>query len=192
MIEINLLPEEERKRKKPEVGFSGLSIKFPTNFAFFAIAGGAILLLIVLFIIHFVQVGSINQLNKKITEKQTELKKLKEEVAKVDAMKQKEAEINAKIETIKKLIVGKFTFPKTLDIMVMSMPDYLWIEELTIKNKKTVIKGKTFSNLMITDLLTNLKKQPDYFDAFVLKDIVNKPEGGYDIISFEINASFKQ
>ncbi|PIP13610.1 MAG: hypothetical protein COX48_03750 [bacterium (Candidatus Stahlbacteria) CG23_combo_of_CG06-09_8_20_14_all_34_7] len=192
MIEINLLPEDERKRKKSEVGFSGLSIKFPTNFAFFAIAGGAILLLIIFFIIHFVQVGSISQLNKKIVEKETELKKLREEVAKVDAMKQKEIEINTKIETIKKLIVGKFTFAKTLDIIAMNMPDYLWIDELSIKNKKTVIKGKTFSNLMITDFITNLKKQTEYFDAFVLKDIVNKPEGGYDIISFEINASFKQ
>ncbi|HAV92359.1 TPA: hypothetical protein DCW38_04175 [candidate division WOR-3 bacterium] len=192
MIEINLLPEEERKRKKPEMGFSGVSIKFPTNFAFFAVAGGAILLLIVLFIIHFVQVGSVNQLNKKINEKQTELKKLKEEVAKVDAMKQKEAEINSKIETIKKLVVGKFTYAKVLDMFVANLPDYLWIEELTIKNKKVVIKGKTFSNLMITDLMTNLKNQTDYYDAFVLKDIVNKPEGGYDIISFEINAGFKQ
>ncbi|MDD3804425.1 MAG: PilN domain-containing protein [bacterium] len=192
MIEINLLPEEERKRKKAEVGFSGLSIKFPTNFAFFAIIGGSVLLLVILFIIHFVQVGSINQLNKKIGEKQAELKKLKEEVAKVDAMKQKEGEINAKIETIKKLVVGKFTYAKALDIFVSNLPDYLWIDELTIKNKKVVIKGKTFSNLMITDLMTNLKKQTEYFDAFILKDIVNKPESGYDIISFEINASFKQ
>lgn len=192
MIEINLLPEEERKRKKPEVGFSGVSFKIPTNLAFFASIGAGVLLLVVLFIIHFVQIGSINQLNKKITEKQAELKKLKEEVAKVDAMKQKEAEINLKLETIKKLVVGKFTYSKTLDIIVSNLPDYLWLDELTIKNKKVVIKGKTFSNLMITDLMTNLKKQTDYFDAFVLKDIVNKPDGGYDIISFEINASFKQ
>jgi len=192
MIEINLLPEEERKRKKPEVGFSGVSFKIPTNLAFFASIGAGVLLLVVLFIIHFVQIGSMNQLNKKITEKQAELKKLKEEVAKVDAMKQKEAEINLKLETIKKLVVGKFTYSKTLDIIVSNLPDYLWLDELTIKNKKVVIKGKTFSNLMITDLMTNLKKQTDYFDAFVLKDIVNKPDGGYDIISFEINASFKQ
>jgi len=55
-----------------------------------------------------------------------------------------------------------------------------------------VLKGKTFSNLMITDLLTNMKKENEYFDNFVLKDIVNKPEGGYDIISFEINCTYKK
>lgn len=192
MIEINLLPEEERKRKGPEMRMPIIPFKIPTNFAFFAVIGGIAILFIILFVIHFAQAGSIKQLNKKITEKQEELQKLKEEVAKVDAMKQKEVEINTKIETIKKLVVGKFTFAKTLDIISMNLPDYLWIDEFSVKNKKVIFKGKTFSNLMITDFMTNLKKQTDYFEAFILKDIVNKPEGGYDIISFEVDCTFKQ
>lgn len=192
MIEINLLPEEERKRKKSEGGIPKIGIKFPTNLGFFVSIGVAILLFIIIFIIHFSQVGQINQLKKKITEKQNELKKLQEEVAKVEKMKQKESEINAKMETIKNLVSGKFAYAQLLDKINQLLPEYVWLEELTVKDKRLILKGKTFSNLMITDLLTNLKKETEYFDNFTLKDIVNKPEGGYDIISFEINCTYKK
>jgi len=192
MIEINLLPEEERKRKRKDAGLPSVSLRIPANLTFFVGIGIAAVLLIVVFILHFSQVGSVKKLNGKILEKKTELKKLQEEVAKVETMKQKEDLINKKIETIKTLIVNKFAYAKTMDIFSQSLPDYLWIDELTIKNKKVVIKGKTFSNLMITDFMVNLKKQTDYFDAVVLKGITNKPEGGYDIITFEINCNYKQ
>jgi len=117
---------------------------------------------------------------------------LQEEVAKVEKMKEKENEINAKIETIKNLIAGKFAYAQLLDKLNQLLPEYVWLEELTVKEKRLVLKGKTFSNLMITELLTNMKKENEYFDNFVLKDIVNKPEGGYDIISFEINCTYKK
>lgn len=192
MIEINLLPEEERKRKRKEAGLPALSLKVPANLSFFVGLGAAVVLLVVVLILHFSQVGSIKTLNTKISEKKAELKKLQEEVAKVETMKQKEELINKKIQTIKTLIVDKFAYAKTMDVFSQSLPDYLWIDELTIKSKKVVIKGRTFSNLMITDFMMNLKKQTDYFDAVTLKVITNKPEGGYDIISFEINCTYKQ
>lgn len=192
MIEINLLPEEERKRKRKEAGLPALSLKVPANLSFFVGVGAAVVLLVIILILHFSQVGSIKTLNGKITEKKAELKKLQEEVAKVETMKQKEELINKKIQTIKTLIVDKFAYAKTMDVFSQALPDYLWIDELTIKNKKVVIKGRTFSNLMITDFMVNLKKQTDYFDAVTLKGITNKPEGGYDIISFEINCTYKQ
>lgn len=192
MIEINLLPEEERKRKKSEGGIPKIGIKIPTNLGFFVSIGISVLLFIIIFIIHFSQVSQINQLKKKITEKQNELKKLQEEVAKVEKMKEKESEINAKMETIKNLVSGKFAYAQLLDKINQLLPEYVWLEELTVKDKRLILKGKTFSNLMITDLLTNLKKETEYFENFTLKDIVNKPEGGYDIISFEINCTYKK
>ncbi len=192
MIEINLLPEEERKRKKLESGIPKFGIKIPANLSFFLTLGIGILIFIIIFIIHFSQIGQIGQLKKKIAEKQNELKKLQEEVAKVEKMKEKESEINLKIETIKNLVNDKFSFAQLLDKINQLLPEYVWLEELTVKEKKLIIKGKTFSNLMITDFLTSLKKENDLFDNFVLKDIVNKPEGGYDVISFEINCTFKK
>jgi len=53
MIEINLLPEEERKRKKSEGGIPKIGIKIPTNLGFFVSIGVAVLLFILIFIIHF-------------------------------------------------------------------------------------------------------------------------------------------
>ncbi|MDI6699769.1 MAG: PilN domain-containing protein [bacterium] len=192
MIEINLLPEEERKRKKSEGGIPKLGFKIPTNLGFFVSIGVAVFLFILIFIIHFSQIGQINKLKKKISEKENELKKLQEEVTKVEKMKEKENEINTKIETIKNLISGKFAYAQLLDKINQLLPEYVWLEELTVKDNRLILKGKTFSNLMITDLLTNMKKEKEYFDNFVLKDIVNKPEGGYDIISFEINCTYKK
>ena len=101
MIEINLLPEEKRKRKK-ELSMPSLSFNVPGNMMFYAGIGAFVVLIILMIIIHFSQVGSIKRLNGKIDDKRTELKKLQEEKKKVENMKAKQTTINNKIETIKK------------------------------------------------------------------------------------------
>ncbi len=191
MIEINLLPEEKRKRKK-ELSMPSLSFNVPGNMMFYAGIGAFVVLIVVMIIVHFSQVGSIKRLNGKIEEKRTELKKLQEEKKKVENMKAKQITINNKIETIKKLSVNRFTYPKFLDELSRNMPDYLWLENMTISGNSMIISGKTFSNLMITDFLTNLKKMSEFIDAksINLKELVNTRVDAHDIISFQISCKF--
>ena len=191
MIEINLLPEEKRKRKK-ELSMPSLSFNVPGNMMFYAGIGVFVVLIILMIIIHFSQVGSIKRLNGKIDEKRTELKKLQEEKKKVENMKAKQITINNKIETIKKLAVNRFTYPKFLDELSRNMPDYLWLEDMTISGSSMIISGKTFSNLMITDFLTNLKKMSEFIDgnSISLKELVNTRVDAHDIISFQISCKF--
>ncbi|MCK4524602.1 PilN domain-containing protein [candidate division WOR-3 bacterium] len=191
MIEINLLPEEKRKRKK-ELSMPSLSFNVPGNMMFYAGIGVFVVLIILMIIIHFSQVGSIKRLNGKIDEKRTELKKLQEEKKKVENMKAKQITINNKIETIKKLAVNRFTYPKFLDELSRNMPDYLWLEDMTISGSSMIISGKTFSNLIITDFLTNLKKMSEFIDgnSISLKELVNTRVDAHDIISFQISCKF--
>lgn len=191
MIEINLLPEEKRKRKK-ELSMPSLSFNVPGNMMFYAGIGVFVVLIILMIIIHFSQVGSIKRLNEKIDEKKTELKKLQEEKRKVENMKAKQITINNKIETIKKLAVNRFTYPKFLDELSRNMPDYLWLENMTISGSSIIVSGKTFSNLMITDFLTNLKKMSEFIDgsSISLKELVNTRVDAHDIISFQISCKF--
>ncbi len=191
MIEINLLPEEKRKRKK-ELSMPSLSFNVPGNMMFYAGIGGFVVLIIIMIIVHFSQVGSIKRLNEKIDDKRTELKKLQEEKKKVENMKAKQITINKKIETIKKLAVNRFTYPKFLDELSRNMPDYLWLENMTISGSSIIISGKTFSNLMITDFLTNLKKMSEFIDgnSISLKELVNTRVDAHDIISFQISCKF--
>lgn len=193
MIEINLLPEEERKRKK-EMAMPQLSLKVPGNMFVFGGIGLFLVLLIVLVIIHFSQAGTINRLNKKIDEKKVELRKLEEEKKQVENMKAKEASINQKLQTIDKLAKNRFSYAKFMDLVSERLPDYLWLEQVKISGNMLIIKGKTFSNLMITDFISKLENLTDFVDpaSIVLKDMVNKPEEGHDIISFEINCKYKQ
>ncbi len=191
MIEINLLPEEKRKRKK-ELSMPSLSFNVPGNMMFYAGIGAFVVLIILMIIIHFSQVGSIKRLNGKIDDKRTELKKLQEEKKKVENMKAKQTTINNKIETIKKLAVNRFVYPKFLDELSRNMPDYLWLEDMTISGSSIIISGKTFSNLMITDFLTNLKKMSEFIDgnSISLKELVNTRVDAHDIISFQISCKF--
>lgn len=193
MIEINLLPEEKRKRKK-ELSMPSFSFNMPGNVMLYAGIGGVVVLIAVMIIIHFSQIGSIKRLNGKIEEKRTELRKLQEEKKKVENMKAKQTEINQKIDTIKKLAVGKFTYPKFLDELSRRIPDYLWIDKLVIKGNSMIISGKSFSNLKITDFLTELKKMEEFIDgnSVDLKEMVNNREEAYDIISFSISCRFLQ
>lgn len=193
MIEINLLPEEERKRKK-ELAMPQLSLKVPGNMFVFGGIGLFLVLIIVLVIIHFSQVGTVSRLNKKIDDKKVELRKLEEEKKQVENMKAKEASINQKLQTIEKLAKDRFSYAKFMDRISERLPDYLWLEQVKITGNTLIIKGKTFSNLIITDFISKIEVLTEFIDppSIVLKDMVNKPEEGHDIISFEINCKYKQ
>ncbi|MFO8062119.1 MAG: PilN domain-containing protein [bacterium] len=191
MIEINLLPEEERKRKR-EFSMPSLSLNVPGNMMFYAGIGAVVIILAVLIIIHFSQTGTIGRLTKDIDEKKTELKRLEAEKKKVENMKAKEEKISQKINTIKKLAVGKFTYPRFFDQLNRNIPDYLWLSSLKVNGQRLSISGKTFSNLMITDFLANLKGMDEFIDkgSIELKDLVSQRTDGHDIISFEISCKF--
>jgi len=191
MIEINLLPEEERKRKR-EFSMPSLSLNVPGNMMFYAGIGAVVIILAVLIIIHFSQTGTIGRLTKDIDEKKTELKRLEAEKKKVENMKAKEEKISQKINTIKKLAVGKFTYPRFFDQLNRNIPDYLWLSSMKVNGQRLTISGKTFSNLMITDFLTNLKSMDEFIDkgSIELKDLVSQRTDGHDIISFEISCKF--
>ncbi|MDY6788297.1 MAG: PilN domain-containing protein [candidate division WOR-3 bacterium] len=191
MIEINLLPEEERKRKR-EFSMPSLSLNVPGNMMFYAGIGAVVIILAVLIIIHFSQTGTIGRLTKDIDEKKTELRRLEAEKKKVENMKAKEEKISQKINTIKKLAVGKFTYPRFFDQLNRNIPDYLWLSSLKVNGERLTISGKTFSNLMITDFLTNLKSMDEFIDkgSIELKDLVSQRTDGHDIISFEISCKF--
>ncbi len=191
MIEINLLPDEKKKRRK-ELSMPTFSFNMPGNMMLYAGLGVFVVLIIVMVIVHFSQTGSIKRLDVKIEEKRSELKKLQEEKKKVENMKAKQTEINQKIDTIKKLAVGKFTFPKFFDTLSKNIPDYLWLESMSIKGSSLIIEGKSFSNLKITDFLAELKKMNDFIDgeSVDLKEMVNNREDAYDIISFSISCKF--
>ncbi len=193
MIEINLLPEEERQKKK-DLSMPSFSFNIPGNVFFYAGIGAVVVLLIILMIIHFSQMGTIKRYRAKNDDLKKELKRLEEEKKKVENMKEKEAKINQKLETIKKLSVSKYTFTKFFDLLSQKMPDYLWFESISVKGSVFTISGKTFSNLMITDFMTSLKTMKDFIDpkSIVLKSIVNKAEAGHDVISFQITCKFLQ
>lgn len=133
MIEINLLPEEDRKKKRsaPKIettmtNFSGLPI---ISMAMIAI--GAILAVqLALFAIGVVSGMAFNSMNlkyKNILPKKNETLQLK---AGVDAA-------NKKVAAIDELMVKRFSWEKKLNALSNSMIPGIWLTELQYDEKAT-------------------------------------------------------
>ena len=131
MIEINLLPEEAKKRRHSSAKID-VSAKSVSGFPMIKIAAwavGAILLIqLILFVIGFTNGATFKSLDleyKGMLPKKQETEKLK---AQVDTM-------NRKVGAINELMVKRFSWEKKLNALSDSMIPGIWLTELEYDEK---------------------------------------------------------
>jgi len=126
MIEINLLPQELRKKESPfaKIDFSALSLK---NIPIAGVAIGVVGLVVAvqLFVsamslYYNVTLGSLNRRYGAIAEKKKE----------ADALKLRTAIINKKSGAIDELMLKRFSWAKKLNALSDSMTPGIWLVEL--------------------------------------------------------------
>ncbi len=132
MIEINLLPEEIRKKKKrvaPKIDTAVVNLSnLPLTKIAMAAAGAILAIQLILFVIGVISGVAFNSMDrkyKKILPKKNETLQLK---ARVDTA-------NKKVVAIDELMVNRFSWAKKLNALSNSMIPGIWLTELQYDEK---------------------------------------------------------
>lgn len=188
MIKIDLLPKERKtkavakKAKAPGVKLPTVSIK-----GSLIIILGVILLVLVCGILYVTQQSKIGGLNRKITTLGAKLDSLKPYVERVNALEQKEKEMNRYIEPIQLLNQNRFFAVHILDEICSRLPDYTWLTSLNISESSIEIKGATVSNLWVADFMNRLEDSP-YISGVELVVLEKQKVENQEVMAFTLTA----
>lgn len=187
MVRINLLPKEEKARRRG-VGVARPVIKMPTGIDNYIGIAVLVVVIIVLGIIHVSQRKTINKLNIQIEETRQELRKLDEVVKLVKELDKKRKDLDARIEIIRDLNRGRFEKAKLMYTISSLLPEYCWFQNMDVKGTLITIKGITFSNQVIADLMRKMQGSK-VFGGVELKNIVGKEVDEHSVMEFDVSSN---
>jgi type IV pilus assembly protein PilN len=187
MVRVNLLPKEEKARRKGP-GLARPTIKMPTGIDNYIGIIVLILVIIVLAIIQIRQRNIVKNLNTEIAHTRQELRKLDEVVKLVKELDKKRKDLDARIEIIRGLNRGRYEKAKFLYTVSSLIPDYCWLETMEVKGSLITIKGITFSNQVIADLMRKMQGS-NMFGGVELKNIVGKDVDEHSVMEFDLSSN---
>jgi len=193
MIEINLLPEEQRVKAKksvasPTAGFD------PTYLVYLAPAIIGVLLLT-----HF-YLGSV------FLFKQERLKALNKEWSSLESQRQKVSAFKDESEAssqdkkiIEELNKNSLKWSEKLNLFSLSLPSGVWFREMAIVKNRVEIKASVFAlggNQMdlINRFISNLRAEKGFLKDFSKVEtagMVTKKLGAYEVMDFTVTLAAK-
>jgi len=182
MIRINLLPPEQRAKKRtiavPKVG----------NVAFIAVVCGIIALLVIISLFQGVRIGS---LKGKIAEAQKQAVQLAPQIEQIEKLTAERQELDTHMRVITELETNRAFEVILLDELNKRIPDHLWLTSYTRSDSNTVaIEGVTFSNLIVADFMTRLERSV----AFQNVDLAIAERGKIeemDVVKFSLSSEVR-
>jgi len=142
MIEINLLPEEAKKKKRSAPGMNASTIKLPSLQVIGLVAAAVGIVLVVQ--LALMAIGFMKEANLKSLER--EYRGMLPEKNKTEKLKLQVDIINKKVVAIDELMVKRFSWGKNLDSLSDSMTAGIWLTELEYDEKLTDAPKETDIN----------------------------------------------
>lgn len=210
MIEINLLPQEFRKKSLSFPGFSKIDLsKFDLkNVPVFHIAVviGALMVIVQLALL-FMGMASSAQFSS-VSKNYNELLPMKKEA---DALKAQVAEINKRSAAIDELILKRFSWAAKLSALSDCVTPGIWLSELYYDERPAPGKGKVVLSgalaisgyasgageqgaALIGKFIKTLQDSKDFYTDFESIDLVSTKSDkadSQDVMSFRIICYFK-
>jgi type IV pilus assembly protein PilN len=150
MIQINLLPQEERIQRK-KFALPGVSAVVP-----FVMVGAFLVAVVGITVMERSKIAS---LNRDIARSEEEARRLKPQIEKVNELTRQREELNTRLTIIQDLDKGRFQAVRLMDEVAADIPSYLWLTALKDQGgSKVTMEGVTFSNLVVADLMLRLDK----------------------------------
>ncbi len=149
MIRINLLPAEDRAKKK--------ELHLPEMSTVYLVAA------IVIFVAAITVTGSVQQhrvrsLEKKIEVAKEESRKLAPQLAKIKQITKEREEVNRRLNLITSLDRHRYYRVKLLNDISYKLPVNCWLTEINeLSPNNFAINGITFSNFTVADMMSNLE-----------------------------------
>ena len=176
MIEINLLPVREA-RKKETLRFQ-LSIFVLT-------------LLLSFMVIAYLKWNADRRekyVDTQLKAVQEEILKLNKVVGEIDRLKKQRAKLQQKLAVIKKLEQGRLGAVYVLDELSEKIPEKMWIEKLDRAGNQVKIEGVALDNETIANFMTLLERSK-YFAGVELEVTEQFRSEGFKLKKFRLTCS---
>jgi len=108
---------------------------------------------------------------------------------KFNRLKRQKSLMETEIEAIKKFRTDQLSPAIIMDELSTNMPDKLWLTSVDYHSNKLDIKGKSISNTLIADYISNLDKSPNFRDVNLVEAAQRKIQGK-SISEFTIVSGF--
>ncbi len=152
MIKINLLPREERAKRR--------EFKLPQMTTVYTV-GGVILFFAALCTAGIVQQHKVAVLEKKMAAANEESKKLAPQLAKIKEITKEREEVDRRLSIIADLDRYRYFRVKLLNDVSFNLPVNCWLTAITEESQNSFgIEGVAFSNYTVADMMTNLETSP--------------------------------
>ena len=162
MIRINLLPREEKARRRKSSG-PKLQVN-PGEVAMPAAILGIAVLLIAVMVFH--QSGRAASLQKSIAQVEAQSRELAPQIERVNQLARERAELDLRLGIIAKLQQGRTQSVALMDELAKCVPDHLWLTNATQDGSgRLSLDGMTFSNLVVSDFMSRLERSPSFGDV---------------------------
>jgi type IV pilus assembly protein PilN len=177
MIQINLLPVREAKRKA-DIKQNVLEL--------------VLLLIVVSAVIGFVHTDLSSKLsttNARIKQMQNDIDKFKPQLDQVAAFRAKKAELQKKIDVIAGLDRARKGPVRIMDELAMHTPDRLWLDTMTTKGAQIELTGESLDNELVAVFLGALGDSPLFSGVDLNSTELGNGPDGLKVVKFKIQAT---
>ncbi len=180
MIRINLLPPEDRAKKR--------ELHLPEMSTVYLVAAVVVFVVSILSV-SMIQDHRVKSLEEKIRVATEESKKLAPQLAKIKQITREREEVDRRLALITSLDRNRYFRVKLLNDVGFKVPANCWLTNVTENSQNNFsIDGIAFSNYTIADMISNLEASPVFtrVDLTVAeKGIINDRE----VMKFTLSAN---
>lgn len=175
MAKINLLPWREELRRERQKEFGGL------------ITLSVAAAVIAMFFVYSTYESWTNEQNARNALLQNEIALLDKQIAEIRELEKQKAELVKRIEIIQSLQLSRPLIVRLFDTMVRTVPDGVFITELSRTNDILGLKGRTESNNRVSKFMRNIEESKWMYSP-VLESITADKAAGSSNSEFVMKA----
>jgi type IV pilus assembly protein PilN len=175
MLEINLLPVREARRK------ADLRQYFMQLLLVMIVTGGGIAL------VESRISDRIDRTEARVRQMQNDIDQFKPQLDQVAAFKKRKAELEKKIDVIDGLDKARSGPVRVMDELATRTPDRLWLTQVSTRGTSISLDGESLDNELVALFLRRLGESA-YFDDVDLDSTQLANSGGLRVVKFKIRA----
>lgn len=195
MIDINLVPEQQRKRRRNEL-LSGGIFNIPRE-VMVGVGGGIIALLLCIDMLVFVvKIAKFIEYHHVKSKWQAMLP----DKTTTDTIKKSLQDVQKEVKSMKDIMDGQAAmWSQKLNVISDSLPKGIWLRKITLLDTQFFIEGTTVSKEQsgmanVGTFVSNMKKDPEFmknFESIEVDNIQRRKNDTLEVADFTILAKLK-
>jgi type IV pilus assembly protein PilN len=177
MIEINLLPVREARRKA-----DARDVVMMLALALLVSGGGAA-------IVHSRISSDLNATRVRVTQMEADIEQFKPQLEQVARFRKRKANLQKKIDVIDELDRARSGPVRVLDELASRTPDRLWLTSMSTSGDTITLKGESLDNEIVAQFLKALGESEYFANIDLGGTELGDEKNGLRVVTFDIKAN---